>query len=65
MSRAFLNSLILPTAANGFKPPVKSFVFRRKGARTGVRLISYDSLLSFILQHEQQPGQPVIEEETT
>ena len=65
MSRAFLNSLILPTADNGYKPPVRSFVFRRKGAKTGGRLIDHESLRAYIFGHEQQPGQPRVEEEET
>jgi len=47
LSRSYLNSLIL-----GPNPPVKSFVLRKRGARTGVRLISYDSLLAYIRKHE-------------
>jgi hypothetical protein len=52
MSRAALNALILPTPANGNKPPVKSFCLRQPGARTGIRLISYPSLRQFILAHD-------------
>ncbi|MGD1088386.1 MAG: hypothetical protein ABR955_06635 [Verrucomicrobiota bacterium] len=51
MSRAALNALILPTPANGNKPPVKSFCLRQRGARTGIRLIDYQSLRGFILAH--------------
>lgn len=53
MSRAALNALILPTPANGNKPPVKSFCIRQSGARTGIRLISYQSLREFILAHAE------------
>lgn len=48
LSRSALNSLILPTPDNNFKPPVRSFVIRKRGARTGIRLIDYQSLVSFI-----------------
>ena len=51
MSRSALNGLILSTPENDFKPPVKSFVIRKRGARTGIRLIDYDSLVSFIRSH--------------
>ena len=54
MSRAALNGLILPTAANDHKPPVKSFCIRQRGARTGIRIISYESLRNFILAHAEQ-----------
>lgn len=53
MSRAALNALILPTADNESKPPVKSFCIRQRGARTGIRLISYQSLREFILAHAE------------
>lgn len=54
MSRAALNGLILPSAANDHKPPVKSFCIRQRGARTGIRIISYESLRNFILAHAEQ-----------
>jgi hypothetical protein len=53
MSRAALNGLILPSEANGGKPPVKSFCLRQKGAKTGIRLIDYQSLRGFILAHAE------------
>ena len=52
MARSALNELILPTERNGFKPPVRSFCLRQKGARTGIRLIDYASLRTYILAHE-------------
>jgi len=54
MSRAALNGLILPSEANGGKPPVKSFCIRQRGARTGIRLIDYQSLRGFILAHAER-----------
>jgi len=51
LSRAALNAWILPTDANGGNPPVKSFVIRQPGARTGIRLISYPHLRAFIMAH--------------
>jgi hypothetical protein len=51
LSRSYLNSLILPTETNSHKPPVKSFCIRQRGAKTGVRLVSYESLRNYILQH--------------
>ena len=55
LSRAALNAWILPTDANGGKPPVKSFVIRQPGAKTGIRLISYPHLRAWILQHADAP----------
>ena len=48
LSRSYLNSLILPVEANSFSPPVRSVCIRKRGARKGVRLISYDSLIAFL-----------------
>jgi hypothetical protein len=53
LSRSYLNSLILPSESNAGKPAVKSFVIRRRGARTGVRLLDYRSLRDFILAHAE------------
>jgi hypothetical protein len=53
MSRSALNELILPTPRNGNKPPVKSFCLRQKGAKTGIRLVSYDSLTGYIRAHAE------------
>lgn len=48
LSRSGINELILPTQANGFKPPVPSHVLRKRGARTGVRLIPFHALMSYL-----------------
>jgi hypothetical protein len=49
LTRSCLNSLVLPKAVNNFKPLVRSFVLRRRGARTGVRLVDFQSLKNYIL----------------
>jgi hypothetical protein len=56
LSRSYLNQLILPCKLNSFRPPVRSFVLRKRGAKTGVRLIDYASLRSYIRSHEQEPS---------
>ena len=48
LSRSGLNDLILGTESNSFKPLVRSHVLRKRGARTGVRLIDFDSLMTFL-----------------
>lgn len=53
LSRSGLNELILPTRANDGRPPVRSFVLRRRGAKTGVRLIDYGSLIHYIRRHPE------------
>ena len=58
LSRSGLNSLILSTADNNFSPPVRSYVLRKKGAKTGVRLIDYSSLSIYIRQHEEPTTAP-------
>ena len=39
LSRSTWNLLILPCAANNFRPPIKSISLRRPGTTRGVRLI--------------------------
>ena len=56
LSRTSINSLVLPTALNDFQPRVRSFVLRKPGARTGVRLILVSSLRQYIEAQEQEPG---------
>lgn len=53
LSRSFLNQLILPCPQNNYHPPVRSHVLRRRGYRTGIRLISVDSLRDYIRAHEE------------
>ena len=48
LSRSALNALILPSEENGYNPPVKSFVLRKTGAKTGIRLIDFQSLVEHI-----------------
>ena len=48
LGRSYLNSLILPTDANGHRPPVASVCLRQRGAKRGVRLISWDSLSAYL-----------------
>jgi hypothetical protein len=48
LSRGFLNTLVLACKANGYQPAVKSCVLRRRGARTGVRLINLKSLREYV-----------------
>ena len=53
LSRSALNALILPSPANGGRPVVVSYCLRQRGSRTGIRLISYDSLKSYIEAHKE------------
>ena len=48
LKRSKLNELILPSEANGFKPPVHSISVRNRGQKKGCRLISYDSLMAYL-----------------
>lgn len=49
LTRSYMCSLILPTKANGFVPPVISKVLRNTSSRKrGVRLILLESLLAYI-----------------
>lgn len=53
LSRSALNMLILPCRQNGNRPPVRSFVLRQRGAKTGIRLIDWQSLRAYIRQHAE------------
>ena len=48
LSRTSLNELCLPCAANNGRPPVVSFALKRRGAKRGPRLVSYDSLMGHL-----------------
>lgn len=52
LTRSAINELILPTPRNGHKPPVRSFCLRQRGARTGIRLVDFQSLRAFILANQ-------------
>jgi len=49
LGRSSLNQLILPSEENGFTPPVKSIVLRKRGNSRGARLIVYASLREYLL----------------
>ena len=48
LTRTALNELILPTAANGYRPPVRSYSLKRSGQIRGIRLISLPDLVRHI-----------------
>lgn len=48
LSRSSLDLLTRPQPANGFKPPVKSRIFRQSGVVAKVRLIDYRSLRTYL-----------------
>ena len=48
LSRSTLNELTIPGPATDGVPPVKSVVLRKRGATRGIRLINYDSLMSYL-----------------
>jgi hypothetical protein len=56
LSRTTLCELSVPSKVNGFKPPVKSLVVKKRGAMRGIRLINYDSLLDYLHHLEAQNG---------
>ncbi len=53
LSRGFINFLVLPSKANGNRPPVSSIVLRQRGAKTGVRLVEIASLRAYLQQHRE------------
>jgi len=56
LSRGYLNLLILPCKANNYRPQVKSCVLRKRGAKTGVRLIDVESLRAYIRKSAELTG---------
>lgn len=48
LSRSMMNALILPTAENDHRPPVRSVVLRRQGCARGIRLVDAQSLIAFL-----------------
>jgi len=57
LSRSAINELILPTPRNRHRPPVKSFCLRQRGAKTGIRLVDYESLRGHIRAHAERGEQ--------
>jgi hypothetical protein len=53
LSRSAINEMILPTPRNDFKPPVRSFCLRQRGAKTGIRLVDYRSMAGYIRAHAE------------
>ena len=60
LTRSYINLLVLPNKLNGYDPPVKSVKLRLRGAKAGVRLIHFDSLMEYIhrLMDEQSAPRP-------
>lgn len=57
LSRSALNELILPTPLNNDNPPVESTrLQKRPGARSGTRLIYFDSLMSYLESKRPAPA---------
>jgi hypothetical protein len=54
LTRSAVNELVLPNERNGFKPPVRSFCLRQRGAKTGIRLVDYASLRAYIVAHTEE-----------
>ena len=48
LSRSTLNTLILPSKENGFRPSVKSKIVAQPEKKRGVRLIVYSSLMDYL-----------------
>lgn len=48
LSRSTLCELSVPCESNNGVPPVKSVVLKKRGAVRGIRLLSYDSLMTYL-----------------
>jgi hypothetical protein len=58
MSRSSLNELIIPCPENDYRPPVRSVVLRKRGARTGIRLIDIESMRAYLNRNVEPGYQP-------
>jgi hypothetical protein len=56
LSRSKMNELVLPSELNNFKPPVKSISLRNRGQVKAVRLVVYDSLMTYLRSFLQDGG---------
>lgn len=56
-SRSYWNEKILPMECNGFKPPVRSVVERKRGAKRGIRFISFVSAVGYFQRLELEQNQ--------
>jgi len=54
LTRSKMNELVLPCAANNFRPPVKSISLRKRGQTKAVRLVVYDSLMAYLRSFLQE-----------
>ena len=54
LSRSTLCELSIPSRKNGFQPPVKSVLIRKRGALRGIRLLAYDSLIGYLKSLERE-----------
>jgi hypothetical protein len=53
-SRSALADICAPSEKNHWKPPVKSFRVQRKGGKRAIRLIVFESLLSYLRKFEEE-----------
>jgi hypothetical protein len=56
-ARTFWNERVLPNKENNFRPPVKSFVERKRGARRGIRFISFESAQDYFKHRFEEQEQ--------
>jgi len=55
-NRSFWNERVIPTPRNNFKPPILSYVDRKKGARTGIRFVDFASAKAYF-EKIRQPAE--------
>jgi hypothetical protein len=58
LSRPSLEELCIPSERNDFRPPVKSLLLRKRGAKRGIRLVNFDSLLDYLHKLEAETENP-------
>lgn len=48
LSRTSITELVVPCGANGYKPPVRSVLLKKRGAARGIRLIEKRSFFAYL-----------------
>lgn len=54
ISRDTMMDLVLPRVCNGFKPPVRSLLIKKPGAKRGIRYVNVASLRAYMANLESQ-----------
>ena len=60
LSRSGMNTLVLPSKENNYKPVVRSYLMKKRGYMRGIRFIDFDSLVMYIKSFGNGYENPVL-----